>query len=280
MAENSAIEWTDHTLNFWWGCEKVSQGCKNCYAEAFSKRVGRKIWGPPTTTERWQTKGPWKDCKKWDRKAGEAGVRERVFCQSMSDFFEDHPQLESWRQEAFPILEGFTNLDVLLLTKRPENVCDMVPARWLENWPPHIWMGTSTEDQDTADERIPELLKIPAKVRFLSMEPLIGPVNLEGLAYEHPGPKWAGYNCLIDWVIVGGESGHGARPMNIEWAYDLVQQCKSANVPVFVKQLGSKPANQMVTREGGLIDVSLVISDKKGGNINEFPRDIAIRQFP
>jgi protein gp37 len=178
MGANSAIEWTDHTINFWWGCLKVSPGCTNCYAETFSKRVGRNIWGPAQTTERWRTKGPWADCLKWDQKAKAEGVRRKVFCQSMSDFFEDHPQLPAWRTEAFEIIESFEWLDVQLLTKRIENVLEMVPQRWLDNWPAHVWMGTSVENQEYADKRIPELLKIPAKVRFLSMEPLLGPVDL------------------------------------------------------------------------------------------------------
>lgn len=237
--ENSKIEWTDHTINFWWGCLKVSPGCTNCYAESFSKRVGRNIWGPAQTTERWRTKGPWVDCLKWDQKAGVEGVRRKAFCQSMSDFFEDHPQLSAWRTEALEIIESFEWLEVQLLTKRIENVLEMVPQRWLDNWPPHVWIGTSVEDQQRADERIPHLLQIPAKIRFLSCEPLLGPVDLEDLAYEAAGPEWAGYNALVNWVIVGGESGPGARPMHPGWARSLRDQCQGAGIPFFFKQWGN-----------------------------------------
>lgn len=236
MAENSKIEWTDHTLNFWWGCLKVSPGCEHCYAETFSKRVGRNIWGPPQTTERWRTKGPWRDCLKWDQKAQADNVRRRVFCQSMSDFFEDHPQVEPWRREAFGILEGFRSLDVQLLTKRPENVLDMVPRHWLTRWPDNVWIGTSIEDQKRADERIPELLKIPAAVRFLSVEPLLGPVRIREYLlhgyHKHFKPG-------IHWCIVGGESGHGARPMHPDWARSLRDQCQAAGVAYFFKQWGN-----------------------------------------
>src|SRR5690242_20437445 len=172
MTENSKIAWTDDTLNFWWGCFKVSPGCQHCYADTLSKRVGRDIWGPASTTERWRTKGPWKDCLKWDAKARAAGIRRRVFCMSMGDFFEDHPMLTPWREEAFEILENFTNLDVQLLTKRPENIRRMAPAHWLENWPAHVWIGTSIEDQATADKRVGELYRTGVMaVKFLSLEP-------------------------------------------------------------------------------------------------------------
>ena len=228
MAKNSAIEWTNHTLNFWWGCLKVSPGCENCYAETFSKRVGRKSWGPPQTTDRWRTKGPWRDVLKWDAAARAEGVRQRVFCQSMSDFFEDHPQVADWRAEACQILERLTNLDIQLLTKRPENIKRMVPAHWLTDWPAHIWIGTSVENQETADQRIPHLLAIPAMVHFLSIEPLLGSIDL----LDVDGRE------LIDWVIVGGESGPKARPMDPDWVRGLREQCLSAGIPFFFKQWG------------------------------------------
>lgn len=243
MGMNTGIEWTDHTLNFWWGCLKVSPGCTNCYAETFSKRVGRNIWGPPQTSERWRTKGPWQDCLKWDKQARRDGVRRKVFCQSMSDFFEDHPQVEPWREEAIKILERLEWLDVQLLTKRPENVTRMVPDSWLENWPAHIWMGTSVENQEYANKRIPELLKIPAAVRFLSVEPLLGPVDLWSAKYPWPnggaglGSAFA-WGQGINWVIVGGESGHGARPMHPEWVRKIRDECQAAGVAFFFKQWG------------------------------------------
>jgi len=244
MGEQTEIRWTNHTLNFWWGCLKVSPGCTNCYAETFSKRVGRNIWGPAQTTERWRTKGPWQDCLKWDKQAERDGVRRKVFCQSMSDFFEVHPQVTSWRWHALRILEEFTSLDVQLLTKRIENVTQMVPDSWLKNWPSHIWIGTSVENQEYADKRIPELLKIPAAVRFLSVEPLLGPVDLWPAKYPWPnnGPGLGSafaWGQGVNWVIVGGESGPKARPMHPQWARDLRDQCVEAGVPYFFKQWGS-----------------------------------------
>jgi protein gp37 len=242
MAEQTGIEWTDHTANFWWGCMKVSPGCAHCYAETLSKRYGRDIWGPAATTERWRTKGPWRDILRWDDKAGADGVRRRVFVQSMSDFFEEHPQLDEWRAEACAILAGLKHLDVQLLTKRPENVRRMVPAAWLRAWPAHIWMGTSIENQEQADKRISELLRIPANVRFLSAEPLLGPVDLAAA-----GALWADLNGHIirnvishgiNWVIAGGESGPKARPMHPTWVRSLRDQCQAAGVPFFYKQIG------------------------------------------
>ena len=253
--KDSKIEWTDHTLNFWWGCMKVSPGCTNCYALALSKRFGHDIWGPAATTDRHRTKGPWKDILSWERQAEKAGIRRRVFCQSMSDFFEEHPQLDEWRAEACETLESLRWLDVQLLTKRPENVRQMVPAGWLEEWPAHIWIGTSVENQEWADKRIPELLRIPAAVRFLSCEPLLGPVDLKkwiprfiewanaGGPNECSHGYAAGIPCpsctpRIHWVIVGGESGPGARPMEDIWAQSIITQCQKAGVPAFMKQMG------------------------------------------
>lgn len=271
MGKDTGISWTDHTGNFWWGCMKVSAGCTNCYAETFSKRVGRDIWGPPSTTERWRTSGPWKDILKWDKQAKADGVRRKVFCQSMSDFFEDHPQLVDWRREAIEILEQLEWLDVQLLTKRPDNIGRMTPAFWTRyEWPKHVWIGTSVESQEAADKRIPELLKIPASVRFLSCEPLLGPVDLS---------EWLPQECLdcddydhrdqgtmlhddspIHWAIVGGESGHHARPMQIEWARSLVEQCQAAGVACWFKQLG------------GAMD--------KRHNLEDLPVDLRVREFP
>ncbi len=214
---------------------KISPGCQHCYAETFSKRVGRNIWGPAATTERWRTKGPWRDVLKWDAAAKAEGIRRKVFCQSMSDFFEDHPQLVDWRNEAIEILEQLEWLDVQLLTKRPENIGGMVPVWWTKvQWPAHIWVGTSVENQAAADERIPYLLEIPAKVRFLSCEPLLGPIDFRKV----PGFNRIGLNLSGWWCIVGGESGHNARPMHPDWARSLHQQCSSAGVAFHFKQWG------------------------------------------
>jgi protein gp37 len=233
MAEKTGIQWTDHTANFWWGCMKVSPGCANCYAEAWSKRYGRAIWGPAATTTRWRTKGPWRDILRWDARAAADGVRRRVFAQSMSDFFEEHPQLDEWRAEACEILAGLKHLDVQLLTKRPENIRRMVPAAWWEEWPAHIWVGTSVENQQHANERIRHLLAVPAAIHFLSCEPLLGEVDL-----IEAGALYNGAYPGIDWVIAGGESGPKARPMHPDWARSLRDQCQEAGVPFHFKQWG------------------------------------------
>lgn len=232
MAENSKIEWTDHTINFWWGCMKVSEGCANCYAETLSHRFGKSIWGPAATTSRERKSGAIANLRKWNKQAKATGEVTRVFAQSMSDFFEDHPQLVPWRAEAIDVIEECEDLIIMLLTKRPENIMRMVPNWWLHDWPGHIWIGTSVENQETANKRIPELLKVPAKVRFLSCEPLLGAVDLR-LPYAefYTGER-------IDWVIVGGESGHGARPMHPDWARSIRDQCQAAGVPFFFKQWG------------------------------------------
>ena len=180
MGQDSKIEWTHHTFNHWWGCIKVSPGCEHCYAETLSKRYGHSIWGPAKTTQR-RTFGEkhWVEPLKWDRLAQVSGERKRVFCASMADVFEDHPQLPSEREKLWALIEQTPMLDWLLLTKRPENVNRMLPDMWeLGGLPSNIWIGTSVENQEQADKRIPELLKVPARVRFLSCEPLLGPVDL------------------------------------------------------------------------------------------------------
>ena len=237
MAENSKIEWTDNTANFWWGCFKVSPGCQNCYADAWASRWGKSIWGPAKTTSREYKKEVWAELPKWNERAQATGKRERVFVMSMGDFFEDHPQVTEWRDRALALIQECHHLDFQVLTKRPENVVRMIETSNSHSFSdadmwfyahPHVWIGTSVENQEQADKRIPELLKIPAAVRFLSCEPLLGPVDLfyvDACEYIH-------------WVIVGGESGHNARPMHPQWVRDIRDQCVAAGVPFLFKQWG------------------------------------------
>lgn len=251
--ENSKIEWTDHTANFWWGCFKVSPGCKNCYAETLSHRFGKNIWGPAATTDRELKENIWKELPKWNAKAKADGVRRRVFVQSMSDFFEAHPQVLSVRQRALELMLKCDWLDFQVLTKRPENILRMTPKWFQDDWPENVWPGTSVENQEMADQRIPELLRVPAKVRFLSMEPLLGPVDLSGRTVDGVWidreyadiPDNYELRDIIDaegwpisWVIVGGESGPHARPMHPDWARAIRDQCQAAGVPFFFKQWG------------------------------------------
>lgn len=236
--QNSTIEWTDHTFSPWHGCVKVSPGCQNCYALALDRRFGRAVWGPAKTTPRMgMSEQYWKQPLKWNRDALRGGVRRRVFCASMADVFEDHPGVVEWRQRLFDLIGQTSMLDWQLLTKRPENINRMIPLDWRAFPPKNVWYGTSVEDQARADERIPELLKVNAWLRFLSCEPLIALVKLPTLA--QPWKDWR--RCGgpgIHWVIGGGESGQAARPCWPEWAYSLRDQCQDMGMAFFWKQWG------------------------------------------
>lgn len=257
--QNSKIEWTDHTFNPWWGCQRVSPGCEHCYAETLAKRYGHQVWGPAkTTARRKMSRNYWNQPLKWNKAAEQAGTRARVFCASMADVFEDHPQLDDWRADLWDLIRLTPDLDWLLLTKRPENILEMIPLIWRRWAQPNVWYGTSVEDQRRAGERIPELLKVPAKVRFLSCEPLLGSVDLgratpcgyycdESIGHVDHGFWTPGIQPGIHWVIAGGESGHGARPMRLDWARDLRDQCQLAGVAFFFKQFGEYlPRSQMI----------------------------------
>ncbi|QBF32131.1 DUF5131 family protein [Thalassococcus sp. S3] len=224
MGANSKIEWTTHTFNPWWGCTKVSEACKNCYAEAWAKRVGQNVWGPKPQ-RRLLSDAHWKQPIAWNKKAERDGERPRVFCASMADVFEDRDELQEHRSRLFDLIEQTPNLDWLLLTKRPQNVDRM--ARWGNDWPWHVWLGTTIEMQKRADELLPYLAATPAKVRFISAEPLLGPLDIN---------RWLGNT--IDWVITGGESGPKARPASPKWFRDLHRQCMENEVAFHFKQWG------------------------------------------
>lgn len=224
MAKNSRIEWTTHTFNPWWGCVKVSPACQHCYAEAWAKRVGSRVWGVKAERRFFGDKH-WAEPIKWNLAAAELGERPRVFCASMADVFEDRRDLDDARARLWELIVATPNLDWLLLTKRPESVCKMVP--WTNDWPPNIWLGTTVEDQKWAEERLPHLAEIPAAVRFISAEPLLGPLNISHWLSEH-----------IDWVITGGESGPKARPSSPSWFLDLLNQCMASEVAFHFKQWG------------------------------------------
>lgn len=224
MGANSKIEWTTHTFNPWWGCTKVSEACKHCYAETWAKRVGQNVWGPKPQ-RRVMSKNHWKQPLKWNREAERADERPRVFCASMADVFEDRDELLPHRARLFEIIEQTQHLDWLLLTKRPQNVLPM--TYWKDEWPSNVWLGTTVEMQHRAEELLPFLEAIPAKVRFISAEPLLGPLSIE---------PWLG--TTIDWVITGGESGPKARPASPEWFRSLHAQCMEREVAFHFKQWG------------------------------------------
>lgn len=243
MSYNSKIEWTEHTFNPWHGCAKVSPGCKHCYAETLTNRWGGDYWGIHSP-RKFMSDSYWRKPLEWNRKAAAAGRRDRVFCASMADVFERHPikeineQMNEARSALWRLIEETDYLIWLLLTKRPINAIEMTPVSWLQGWPANVCIMTSVEDQERADERIPTILQVPAMYRGLSVEPLLKPIDLS--KWLSP-PEWYGeafgYGS-IDWVIVGGESGPGARPMHPEWALSIRDQCQASRTPFFFKQWG------------------------------------------
>ncbi len=271
MANKTGIAWCDSTFNPWIGCTKVSEGCKFCYAEAQNKRWHWvDAWGPSGTRRR-TSAAKWQEVERWNKAEfvectfcgwrGEANAkdkcgcgapfedaRRRVFCASLADVFEDNDQLDGMRLELFDLMIATPNLDWLVLTKRPENVERMVP--W-GVWPLNVWLGTTVENQEQVKRLIP-LLEIPAPVHVVSVEPMLGPVDLR--LPDEPNPD------RDVWVICGGESGAGCRPMDIEWALSLRWQCAAANVPFFMKQLGGHP--------------------NKRHSLADFPAALQVREFP
>jgi protein gp37 len=237
--KNTKIEWAHHTVNFWWGCTKVSPACAHCYAETLAKMwsKGRATWGE--SGQRWLRVGQaTRELLKLDKAAGKRGVRERVFINSMSDTFEDRRDLDGARLVLFAMAPCVPNLDLLLLTKRPERVRNLVPPAWLQEWPRNVWIGTTVENQAAADDRLPALLDVPARVRFLSCEPLLGPLEIEEHLEDLVDGGYVPGSAPIHWVIAGGESGGGARPMAYAWITSLRDQCAGAGVPFFFKQWG------------------------------------------
>jgi protein gp37 len=262
MSDRSLIEWTDSTWNPVTGCTKVSAGCKNCYAERLAPRLGQDFSEIILHPDRLDAPLHWRKPR-------------RIFVNSLSDLFhEDVP--DDFIANVFSRMNSARQHIFQVLTKRPERM-----LRWFsrcgnggglgwithnntepvkayrgtgiivgtsDRWPlPNVWLGISCEDQQTADERILLLIQTPAAVRFISAEPLLGPIKLTAIS-DHTCPKPASRNALerqtcssmpmLDWVIVGGESGPGARPMHPNWARSLRDQCQAAGVPFFFKQWG------------------------------------------
>ncbi len=285
MSENSPIQWTHHSFNPWWGCQEISPGCAHCYARTDAKRYAPRItlWGP-NSERRFFGDAHGHGPVKWNKRCAKAGIRERVFCASMADVFDNHPGVGATRARLFSLIRDTPNLDWLLLTKRIGNVMRQIAAAadwhfdhgdrdtagWLTDWykhnipPKNVWLGASVVNQEEADRDIEKLLEIPARIRFLSCEPLLGPLNLE---------RYLRQSIAIDWVIVGGESGHGARPMNISWAVTILANCHGDGVPAFMKQLGAR-VNWDDNHE------PRQIVNAKGGDITEWPEALRVREFP
>lgn len=248
MGKDTDIGWCHHTLNPWWGCHRVSAGCERCYAQTFDRRVhGRD-------TTHWDLRGErrffgdkyWHQVISWNRAAKKAGERRRVFVGSMCDWAEIHPdpdtnaKMNACRARLWEMIAGCEWLDFLLLTKRIENVRQFLPGpvtsvaghrpQWSVLPWNNVWIGTTVENQEYADKRLPQLLAIPAVVRFLSCEPLLGPIDLTMF--------FADATCRrgLPWVIVGAESGGRARPCETAWIRSIRDQCLAAGAPLFLKQ--------------------------------------------
>jgi protein gp37 len=234
MGKDTAIQWANHTCNFWWGCEKISPACKNCYALAMAKRTGRDCFGD---SPRYRTKGPWRDILKWDKSAGERGVRERVFVNSMSDIGEVNSDLDGWRDEAFAILAGLKNLDVLLLTKRPAWLGYSL-AGLFDHIPSHFWLGVTAEDQVWFNHRAEQLLNIPHDKFFFSIEPMLSYVDLLQPVYNGLNVfEFAENGGAALWVIAGAESGAHMRTAKQYWFRALRDRCQEHDVPFMLKQM-------------------------------------------
>lgn len=236
MAENSGIEWTHHTFNPWIGCTKVSPACDHCYAEAWDNRFNGERWGPHAARTRTKT---WGNPVKWNRIAQEQGTRFRVFCASLADVADNHRSIKpEWRSDLQRLIDETPNLDWLLLTKRPQNF--MRFYEWRNRpIPENIWLGTTVENQQEANRRIPYLLEVPASVHFVSCEPLIGPLDLT--RWLRPTVDKFGLN----WVITGGESGRHFRHADPDWFRALRDQCADAGVPFLFKQWEGKSQKEI-----------------------------------
>lgn len=287
MSANTKIEWADHTFNPWVGCTKISPACDHCYAEGWAKRSGKAagvVWGGErrrTSESNWQQPLVWNrhaeiKINAWDRFRDEHGLsdaemevkqgfskprRPRVFCASLADVCDNEVPVQ-WRVHLLDLIHRTPHLDWLLLTKRIGNAQSMLsvaarnltggaPTWWNPEAWPNIWIGATICNQAEADRDIPKLLAVPAAKRFLSIEPMLGPVDIGLCDCDHgsiPAPQnVGGVTCpkcngtggrMVDWVIVGGESGPKARPMHPDWVRSLRDQCVTTGTPFLFKQWG------------------------------------------
>ncbi|MEM9648861.1 MAG: DUF5131 family protein [Bacteroidota bacterium] len=247
MAQNSKIEWTDHTVNLWHGCAKKHTGCKNCYAETLAKRWGNNIWGEKASRKR--IKSATNDLIRYQRIAVESGIKQRVFVGSMMDIFEDDKPLNNsilgfssisdLRTKLFEDIYcgDYQDLIFLFLTKRPRNIDKYLPPAL--KYRSNLWFGTSISDPETIEYGI-HLLDQDVKNRFLSIEPQIARISESDIG---------GILNSIDWIIQGGESGPKKRPFNIDWAYEMKEISNNHNTPYFFKQIDkvqSIPENLLI----------------------------------
>lgn len=276
--ENTGISWCHHTVNPWWGCEKVSPACAFCYAEGVDHRFTKKDGGKPhwgaNAPRRIRVEAASREAFRYEKRAVAEGRRFRVFCASMADFFEDRRDLDLPRLQFLDVIRRTPHLDWLILTKRPEAIRPLLERaflsaassssplgvakelrEWLWSWaecgepPANVALGTTAETQEWADRRLIPLLQVPARTHFVSVEPMLGPVDLRCVSpYHNPGGGRLGLDALapdaarLDWVICGGESGRHARHMDLQWVRDLLASCRAADVPFFMKQLSEADA--------------------------------------
>lgn len=260
MADGTHIAWCHATFNCWVGCTKVSAACDNCYAETWAKRSGLVKWG--NYPRRRTSEAYWKQPLKWDQDARKSGEEKRVFCASLADVFDNQVDPQ-WRKDLWELISKTPHLTWMLLTKRPQNILKMVPQQWLDLVPHNVWYGTTVEDQEAARQRLPHLSAVPAYIRFVSVEPMLELLDMDA--------TWPVWKACINLVICGGESGHNARSMNLEWAIGLKNQCEDAGCAFFMKQLGSKPivaGHEWITKH------------RAGGDMAEWPADLQVQQMP
>lgn len=238
MATETRIEWTDSTFNPWIGCAKISAGCDHCYAEKMNAYRGWTEWGPHGTRRRTST-ATWRNPIEWQRDhakfAARTHRRRRVFCASLADVF-DNAAPDEFRSDLWGLIKACPDLDWQLLTKRPQNIAKMLPPDWGNGYP-NVWLGITAENQTAFDQRWRKLREIPARIRFISYEPAIGPLRLPE---DRISP---------DWIICGGESGPGARVMNPQWARDIRDQCEALGIAFFHKQWGTYRSNPLVVEK-------------------------------
>lgn len=254
-----------YTYNPWIGCVKISPACDRCYAAAMAVRRnwrdadGRPTWGTATQGAGRKVTKTVTQLLRAHRKAVANGVRHTVFCASLADVFERFDGLDALRAALWSTIAATPLFDYMLLTKRPHNIAQMLPAAWRSGVPANVWLGTSVENQHYADQRIPQLLATPAPLHFLSCEPLLGPLDLA---------RWLSPNV---WVLLGGESGHGARPLELQHVRRVIADCRSAGAPVFVKELGTRWA-----KANGITGTGR----SKGEELSTWPADLRIRDYP
>lgn len=231
MGEHTGILWTDHSFNGWWGCTRVSPGCENCYAETFDKRVGGDHWGPGKMRRVFGEKH-WNEPLKWNRKAQADGVIRKMFCFSMADIFDEEAPAGE-RDRFWELCRATPFLIKQLLTKRVTGYRKYMPHDLVDN--PMVWCGFTAEDQRRFDERWPEMVRLAPRIPWVSYEPALGPLT------------YRGYLNVPRWTVCGGESGNGFRPMHLEWAENLRDECRERGVEFFMKQMSARTPH---AREG------------------------------